>query len=93
MLPRVTPYTPQARDTTEAIDRAVFDGFRAMTPLRRLEIAANASRALRRLSIAGLRLRYPDASEQELFRRAGAQRLGRRLTLMAYGPEAESWFE
>ena len=89
----VTPYAPQARDTREAIDRAVFEGFRAMTPLRRLEIAANASRALHRLSVAGLRLRYPDASEEELFRRAGAIRLGRKLTLMAFGPEAESWLE
>ncbi len=93
MLTCVTLYAPQSRDTSEAVDRAVFEGIRAMTPLRRLEIAANATRALHRLSVAGLRLRYPDASEQELFRRAGALRLGRELTLMAFGPEAESWLE
>ncbi|MFT7537666.1 MAG: hypothetical protein ACI85K_003627 [Hyphomicrobiaceae bacterium] len=40
------PYAPQASDTNENVDRAVFDGLRQMTPLRRLEIAARASRAL-----------------------------------------------
>lgn len=68
----VTSYVPQARDTSEAVDRAVFDGLRKMTPLQRLQIAARASRALHRLSIAGLRQRHPEADEQELHRRAGA---------------------
>lgn len=86
-------YRPQSRDTSEAIDREVFDGLRAMTPLQRLQIAVRASRALHRLSVAGLRQRYPDASEEELGRRAGALRLGRELTLMAFGAEAEAWLE
>ncbi|MHC5063135.1 MAG: hypothetical protein ACYTG5_04070 [Planctomycetota bacterium] len=86
-------YKPQARDTREAIDRQVFEGFRAMTPLQKLELASQASKALHRLSVAGLRMRYPEASEEELFRRAGALRLGRELTLLAFGPEAESWLE
>jgi hypothetical protein len=87
----VPAYEPQALDTTEAIDRQVFDGLRAMTPAQRLTLAARASVALARLSIAGLRLRYPDAGEEELHRRAGALRLGRELTLRAFGPDAEAW--
>lgn len=87
------PYTPQSPDIPESVDRAMFDGFRAMTPLERLRIATNASRALHRLSVAGLRLRYPAASDEELARRAGALRLGRELTRMAFGPEAEAWLE
>ena len=93
MLPFVAAYVAQSRDTSEEVDRAVFDGIRAMTPLQRLEIATRASRALHRLSVAGLRLRYPDASEEELARRAGALRLGREPTLRAFGPAAEAWLE
>ena len=89
----VSSYVPQSSDTSEAVDRAVFDGIRGMTPLRRLQIAARASRALHRLSVAGLRQRYPDATEGELSRRAGALRLGRELTLKAFGPMAEAWLE
>ena len=91
--PNVSSYVPQSSDTSEAVDRAVFAGIRAMTPLQRLQIATRASRALHRLSVAGLRLRYPDATEEELSRRAGALRLGAELTRKAFGPEAESWLE
>jgi hypothetical protein len=87
----VSSYVPQAQDVSEQVDRAVFEGLRRMTPLQRLQVAANASRALHRLSVAGLRLRYPDASEEELFRRAGAVRLGPELTRWAFGATAEAW--
>ena len=86
-------YVPQANDVAEATDRALFDGIRQLTPLQRLQIAARASRALHRLSVAGLRLRFPDASEEELARRAGAMRLGPELTRWAFGPAAEAWLE
>ena len=89
----VSSYVPQSSDTVEAVDRAMFDGIRKMTPLQRLQIASRASRALHRLSVAGLRQRYPDASEEELFRRAGALRLGREFVLKVYGPEAKAWLD
>jgi|KBSSwiStaDraftv2_1062776.scaffolds.fasta_scaffold1064664_2 hypothetical protein len=91
MLSRVPRYQSQSADVPEAVDRAVFDGIRAMTPLQRLRIAVRASQALHRLSVAGLRLRYPEASDEELFRRAGALRLGPELTRLAFGAEAEAW--
>ena len=93
MLPAVTRYRPQSEDVAEAVDRAVFAGFRAMTPLQRLRIAVQASQALHRLSVAGLRLRYPHASDEELDRRAGALRLGPELTRMAFGERAEAWLD
>lgn len=89
----MSSYVPQSSDTPEAVDRAVFDGIREMTPLQRLQLASRASRALHRLSVAGLRMRYPDASEEELSRRAGALRLGPELTRFAFGPAAEAWLE
>ena len=61
MLPRVTRYMPQESHVAEAVDRAV--------------IAVRASQALHRVSVAGLRLRFPDASDEELDHRAGALRL------------------
>jgi len=82
---------PQASDTPEAIDRLLFNGFRALTPGERLAMAGRASVALERLSIAGLRLRHPQAGEDELRRRAGPLRLGRGLTIRTFGPEAEDW--
>jgi len=85
------PYTPQSDGVPEAVDRAVFDGLRRMTEIERLELAARASRSLHRLSVAGLRLRFPDASEEELARRAGALPLGPESTRRAIGVDAEAW--
>jgi hypothetical protein len=87
----VPTYRAAAADPSEAVDRLVFEGWRAMTPVERLRLAACASAELARLAVAGLRLRYPDAREEELQRRAGALRLGRELTLQAFGPEAAAW--
>lgn len=84
-------YRPQATDTSEAVDRLVFEGFARMTPTERLALCARACRDLRHLTIAGLRLRFPTASEEELARRAGALALGRELTLRVFGPDAEAW--
>lgn len=69
----------------------VFEGLRRMTPAERLRIAMRVRAAMLRLSLAGLRSRYPDATEDELRRRAGALRLGRELTLRTFGPAAERW--
>ena len=93
MLCPVGTYVSQARDVAERVDRAMFDGIRAMSPVERLRSASRASRALHRTSVAGLRLRFPEADEEELFRRAGALRLGRELAVLAFGPGAEAWFE
>jgi hypothetical protein len=81
----------RSEDTRAAIDRLVFDGIAAMSPAERLLLAARLCAAAEQLSIAGLRLRHPRASEEELHRRAGALRLGRDLTLRAFGVEAEAW--
>lgn len=87
----MSAYRPQAEDTTEAVDRLVFDGFRRMSVSERLELAAAASRSLERLAIAGLRVRFPEATDEELRRRAGAIRLGPELTRRAFGEAAEAW--
>lgn len=54
-------------------------------------MAVRMTQAAVRLSIAGLRLRFPDASEAELERRAGALRVGPDLMRRVFGPAAEAW--
>jgi hypothetical protein len=75
------------------MDRLVFDGLRAMTPAERLLLAQDMILAAEALTLAGLRLRFPAASELELRRRLGARRLGHELTLRVYGPEAAAWLD
>jgi hypothetical protein len=86
-------YRPQASDTTRAVDEFVFDGLRRMSPAERLQLAAAASMAVERLSIAGLRERFPDATDEELRWRAGAIRLGAELTRRAFGTQAAAWLD
>lgn len=84
-------YCPQASDTREDVDRAMFERLRAMTPLERLQVAMASYAAAERLSIAGLRLRHPDAGEDELRMRAAALRLGRDTMLRFFGERALAW--
>ncbi len=89
----MTGYRSQSDDVSEAVDRQWFELLRDVSPVERLRMAVRACQALEKVQIAGIRLRHPEASEEELRRRAGALRLGRELTLWAYGPEAEAWFD
>jgi hypothetical protein len=93
MLRRVSGYLPQSDDVSEAVDRALFDRLRLLTPLERLAMAVRATQALHRLSVAGLRLRFPAASEAELERRAGALRVGPELMRRVFGSEADAWLD
>lgn len=87
----VSDYVPQSDDVAEAVDRALFDRLRLLTPVERLQMAVRATQAMHRLSVAGLRLRFPDAGEAELHRRAGALRVGPELMRRVFGEAAEAW--
>ncbi len=89
----MTGYRPQSEDTSEAVDRMVFDGLHAMTPVERLELARLACQGVHRMTIAGLRMQFPDAGDEELDCRAKARRLGRDLTLRFFGADAEVWLD
>lgn len=89
----MSAYAPQSNELSERADREWFEHIRKMTPEERWRVSAAASRALHKFSVAGLRLQYPDANEEELFRRAGARRLGSELTRRAFGAEAEKWLD
>lgn len=85
-------YRSQAEDTPPDIDRMVFARLREMTPAQRLQIAADATRAVHELSLAGLRLRHPHADDEELHMRAAALRNGRDCMLRFFGESALAWF-
>ena len=59
----------QSPDTSPEAELVLIDRLRAAGPLRRLQMAGDASRAIRQLAWNGLRQRHPHATEAELRRR------------------------
>ena len=74
-------------DTTPEIERRQVELWRRLSPAERLRLAADASIAVMNLSLAGVRRRYPHASERECFLRAAAIRLGAETVRRIY-PDA-----
>jgi len=63
---------------------------RRMPPQDKVRAAFELSDMLLRLSEAGVRLVYPDASDREVFLRAAARRLGRETVARVYGWDPET---
>ena len=63
-------------DTDAAIEDRQVQAWRRLSPAERLQLANEASRAVTELALAGIRRRYPNASERECFLRLAAIRLG-----------------
>lgn len=60
---------------------------RRMSPAEKMQLAFEWSEIVRQFAEAGLRQRYPQASERELFLRFARQTLGEELFRRAYGSE------
>ncbi len=56
-----------------------------MAPAARAQLADSLTRDCETLALAGIRIRHPDATAEELRLRLGALRLGRDLMIEAYG--------
>ena len=63
-------------DTSPAADRMQFERLRAMSPEERGAILTALTLTVQELALAGLRQRYPAASEEELWLRLAVRRLG-----------------
>jgi hypothetical protein len=71
------------QDTSPAQQERYFERLRQLTPLERLQIVSRLNRGVRRMAMAGIRLRHPNANEDEvrvrlvvrLYGRAAAERL------------------
>jgi hypothetical protein len=65
-----------AADTGAAIEQRQVDAWRRLSPLERLRLVSDTTRAVTNLSLAGIRRRHPQASERECFLRLAAILLG-----------------
>jgi len=81
-LPRPEPAERWADDLVRA-------KLAELDPAERMERTQRLTDSLRELSLQGLRLRHPHASEEELRLREAAQRFGRELMIRAYGWDPE----
>jgi len=59
--------------------------WRQASPTRKMEMLAQLNQAARLLALAGLRARYPQATEAELRRRLADLLLGEELARKVYG--------
>ena len=71
-------------DTTADVERRQIQAWRQLSSVERLRLVSDTSRAVLNLSLAGIRLRYPEASERECFLRLAAIRLGADTTRRLY---------
>jgi CelD/BcsL family acetyltransferase involved in cellulose biosynthesis len=75
-------------DTPPPVIERQFELLRRMSPEERLETARQLTLAVQRLAFEGVRRRYPGASDNEVWLRLAARRLGRELVLKIYGFDA-----
>jgi len=80
-------------DTSPEAERVVIARLRELAPWQKLQQVVEMNAALRQLSLAGLKNRYPDASAEELQRRLAAVWLEPELVRRAYGwdPDVEGY--
>jgi hypothetical protein len=54
-----------AADASAGIERRQVDAWRRLSPLERLRLVSDTTRAVMNLSLVGIRRRHPQASERE----------------------------
>jgi len=74
-------------DTSRDAEAVQIELWRRMSPVEKARAITSASQAAQALSLAGIRLRHPGASERECQLRLAVLKLGSDLALRAY-PEA-----
>ena len=67
--PAVTPYQPQADDTSAMADELQFAAWRRMTPVDKMRLWAAMQVAAWQLAESGIRTRHPQASDREVLLR------------------------
>jgi hypothetical protein len=76
-----------AQDTTPDIEKRQIDRWREMSPVEKAALVSAAARTTRQLAVAGIRQRYPEASERDRFLRLAMLTLGSDLAIAVY-PDA-----
>jgi hypothetical protein len=78
-------------DTSRDAEAIQIELWRRMSSVDKARAITSASRAAQELSLVGIRLRHPDATERECQLRLAALKLGPGLALRVY-PEAAALF-
>ena len=80
-------------DTSPDAERVLIELARATPVWRKFEQIAETTETCRAFAMAGLRKRYPDATEEELHRRLAALVLDRQTVIRVYGwdPQIEGY--
>ena len=73
-------------DTTPEAEAKLIELLRAAPSWRKIEMMEQLNRGMRRLLMAGLKQRHPNADEAELRRRMADLLLGPELAETVYGP-------
>jgi hypothetical protein len=81
---------PLSRDTTVEAQRRHYEMMRRLTPTQRLAMAFELTDAGRKLILADIQHRYPNADKDELRRRFIARVLPREDVIRAYGFDPQS---
>jgi len=72
-------------DTTSEARDVQYDLYRRMSPARKIELVFDAYRTGQLLSMAGIRMQYPDANEKEVWHIWAKRHLGEELYNKVYG--------
>ncbi len=80
---------PLSSDTSQEMEEAYFSILRKASPGERMLMAARTTARVNLFAAAGLRERYPEAGERELFLRLAALRLDRQTMIDVYGWDPE----
>lgn len=79
-------------DTSRDAEAIQIELWRRMSSIDKARAITNASLAAQQLSLVGIRLRHPEASERECLLRLAALKLGPGVAQRVY-PEAAALFE
>ncbi len=82
-------HPPEFSDTAPRVMKVWDDILRAKTGSERLQICFQLTELALKMTEAGVRERYPQASEREIFLRCAALRIPRDLMIRAYGWDPE----
>jgi len=78
-------YVTQSPDTSFDIEQRQIAHWRTLSPAEKLRIADDLQRTADQLALGGLRLRHPNASDEELALKLVALKYGRQLCIEAFG--------
>ena len=76
-------------DTPKDILEIQYDLYRRMSPARKIELVFDAYRTGQLLSMAGIRMQYPSANEDEVWHIWAKRHLGEELYNKVYGGNKE----